>query len=32
VGLERIKNSIKVMKEAEKLPNHFKAIKKKFEK
>ncbi len=32
VGLERVKDSIKVMTEAENLPNHYKAIKARFEK
>jgi len=31
-GLERVKDSIKVMTEAENLPNHYKAIKARFEK
>ncbi len=32
VGLERVKDSIRVMTEAENLPNHYKAIKARFEK
>jgi histidinol dehydrogenase len=32
VGLERVKDSVKVMTEAEDLPNHYKAIKARFEK
>ncbi|MGD0450221.1 MAG: histidinol dehydrogenase [Candidatus Bathyarchaeia archaeon] len=31
-GLERVKDSVKVMAEAEKLPNHYKAIQARFEK
>jgi len=31
-GLERVKDSIKVMTEAENLPNHYKAIQARFEK
>ena len=31
-GLERVKDSIKVMAEAENLPNHYKAIEARFEK
>ena len=31
-GLERVKDSVKVMAEAENLPNHYKAIEARFEK
>ena len=31
-GLERVRDSIKVMSEAENLPNHYKAIQARFEK
>ena len=31
-GLERVKDSIKVMAKAENLPNHYKAIEARFEK